>query len=52
MYNNKNNNNKTNGIEIISWISTVDETQPSWNKRKIQSKINNSYLYTQYKIMK
>ena len=37
MYNN--NNNNTNGIEKISWISAVDETQPSWNTRKYNPKL-------------
>ena len=38
MYNNKNNNNNTNGIEMISWVSTENETQPSWNKEKYNPK--------------
>ena len=40
MNNNKGNNNNKNKIKLISWISSVDETQPSWNEKKntIQNK--------------
>ena len=51
IYNNNSNDNNTTEIKLISWISIMDETQPSLNVMKVQSKINNSYLHIQNKIM-